>query len=95
MRGATAGDIIGSIDEAVPIKTKDFPLFGRGASFTDDTVCTVAIADALLSGGDFAQYLRAYVGRHPGRGYGGMFVRGRRRRSCRPTAAGATARPCG
>jgi hypothetical protein len=32
-------------------------------SFTDYTVCTVAVADALLSGGDFAQYLRAYVRR--------------------------------
>jgi ADP-ribosylglycohydrolase len=75
MLGAIAGDIIGSIYEAAPIKTTDFPLFGRGVSFTDDTVCTVAIADALLSGGDFAQYLRAYVDRYPGRGYGGMFVR--------------------
>ena len=75
MLGAIAGDIIGSIYEAAPIKTTDFPLFGRGLSFTDDTVCTVAIADALLSGGDFAQYLRAYVDRYPGRGYGGMFVR--------------------
>jgi ADP-ribosylglycohydrolase len=75
MLGAIAGDIIGSIYEAAPIKTKDFPLFGRGVSFTDDTVCTVAIADALLCSGDFAQYLRAYVRRYPGRGYGGMFVR--------------------
>ena len=75
MLGAIAGDIIGSIYEAAPIKTKEFPLFGRGVSFTDDTVCTVAIADALLSGGDFAQFLRAYVRRYPGRGYGGMFVR--------------------
>jgi ADP-ribosylglycohydrolase len=75
MLGAIAGDIIGSIYEAAPIKTKDFPLFGRGVSFTDDTVCTVAIADALLSDGDFARYLRTYVRRYPGRGYGGMFVR--------------------
>jgi ADP-ribosylglycohydrolase len=75
MRGAIAGDIIGSIYEAAPIKTKDFPLFGRGVTFTDDTVCTVAIADALLSGGDLARSLRAYVRRYPGRGYGGMFLR--------------------
>ena len=75
MLGAIAGDIIGSIYEAAPIKTKDFPLFGRGVSFTDDTVCTVAIADALLSGGNFGKYLRAYVHRYPGRGYGGMFMR--------------------
>jgi ADP-ribosylglycohydrolase len=75
MLGAIAGDIIGSIYEASPIKTKDFPLFGSGATFTDDTVCTVAIADALLLGGDLAQYLRAYVRRYPDRGYGAMFAR--------------------
>ena len=75
MLGAIAGDIIGSIYEAAPVKTKDFLLFGHGVRFTDDTVCPVAIADALLSGGDFADFLRAYVRRYPGRGYGGMFVR--------------------
>jgi ADP-ribosylglycohydrolase len=75
MLGAIAGDIIGSIYEAAPIKTKRFPLFGAGVAFTDDTVCTVAIADALMSGGDPAHYLRTYVRRYPGRGYGGMFVR--------------------
>jgi ADP-ribosylglycohydrolase len=75
MLGAIAGDIIGSIYEAAPIKTKDFPLFVRGVSFTDDTVCTVAMAHALLSGRDLAEYLRAYVRRYPDRGYGGMFVR--------------------
>lgn len=69
MLGAIAGDTIGSIYEARPIKTKNFPLFGPGVTFTDDTVCTVAIADALLSGGNFAQYLRAYVRRYPDRGY--------------------------
>src|SRR5918996_2877756 len=76
MLGAIAGDIIGSIYEARPIKTKDFPLFGPGVTFTDDTVCTIAVADALLSGGDVANCLRAFARRSPGRGYGGMFARG-------------------
>jgi len=75
MLGAIAGDIIGSIYEAAPIKTKDFPLFGPGVTFTDDTVCTVAVADALMQGGNFAGTLRAYVRRYPGRGYGAMFRR--------------------
>jgi ADP-ribosyl-[dinitrogen reductase] hydrolase len=74
MLGAIAGDIIGSVYEAAPIKTKRFPLFAPGVTFTDDTVCTVAVADALMSGADPAHYLRAYVRRWPGRGYGGMFV---------------------
>ncbi len=75
MLGAIAGDIIGSVYEAAPIKTKAFPLFGEGATFTDDTVCTVAIAAALLQGRDFAGMLRRYVRRYPGRGYGALFRR--------------------
>ena len=38
MLGAIAGDIVGSIYEHANIKTKDFPLFGPGCRFTDDTV---------------------------------------------------------
>ena len=74
MLGAIAGDIIGSIYEHRDIKTKDFPLFGRGCTFTDDTVCTVAVADCLMRGGDFAEYLRRHVRKYPRRGYGGMFA---------------------
>jgi ADP-ribosylglycohydrolase len=75
MLGAIAGDVIGSIYEAAPIKTTAFPLFGAGATFTDDTVCSVAIGDALLQGRPFAEMLRAWVRRYPNRGYGGMFLR--------------------
>ena len=47
---AIAGDIIGSVYEKRNLKRKDFfPLFHPQARFTDDTVCTVAIADALLN----------------------------------------------
>jgi ADP-ribosylglycohydrolase len=76
MLGAIAGDVIGSIYEARPIKSRDFPLFGPGCRFTDDTVCTVAVADALLDGSeDFATYLRRWGRRYPNAGYGGMFLR--------------------
>lgn len=44
MIGAIAGDIIGSVYEANPIKTKDFPLFHPRCRFTDDTVLTIAVA---------------------------------------------------
>ncbi len=73
MLGAITGDIVGSIYEHRNIKTKNFPLFGARCSFTDDTVCTVAVADCLMAGGDFADYLRRYVRAHPNRGYGAMF----------------------
>ena len=51
MLGAITGDIIGSWYEFRNYKAKDFePLFHRSAKFTDDTVCTVAVADALVNG---------------------------------------------
>jgi ADP-ribosylglycohydrolase len=73
MLGSIAGDIIGSVYEHAPIKTTDFSLFGDGCQFTDDTVCTVAIAQSLLGPFPFADSLRTLVRRHPERGYGGMF----------------------
>jgi len=48
MIGALAGDLIGSVYERYPIKTTDFPLFQPRSRFTDDSVLTVAIADAIL-----------------------------------------------
>lgn len=48
MYGAIIGDIIGSVYEFNNIKTKDFPLFTSSNRFTDDTVMTVAVADAVL-----------------------------------------------
>lgn len=75
MLGAIAGDIIGSIYERNNHKSKDFPLFTRDSTFTDDTVCSVAIADCLMNDPrmDFASYLRAYCNQVPHAGYGGMF----------------------
>ena len=48
MLGAVIGDIVGSIYEWDRIKTKDFIFFSDRCFFTDDTVCTMAVADILL-----------------------------------------------
>jgi ADP-ribosylglycohydrolase len=76
MLGSIIGDVVGSVYEHQNIKTKTFPLFGPNCRYTDETVCTIAVADCLMSGsGDFATYLRRYVEHYPNRGYGGMFRR--------------------
>jgi ADP-ribosylglycohydrolase len=74
MLGAIAGDIFGAAYEGNPIKRDDFDLFDRPRNFTDDTVLTVATADALLSDGDYAAAYRRWGNRFPGRGYGGWFL---------------------
>jgi len=74
MLGAIAGDIIGSRFEGHAGPPRDFTLFHPDCRFTDDSVCTLAVAEALLGERNFAACLRAFVRRHPGRGYGGMFL---------------------
>jgi len=76
MLGTIIGDIIGSVYEWDNIKTKDFPLFSEKCFFTDDTVMTVAVADALLNGGAADNFIDSMkrIGRfYPDSGYGGHF----------------------
>ena len=73
MLGAIAGDVIGSVFEWNNVKSVRFPLFSAESAFTDDTVLTVAIADAFLNGKDYSAFIRRYARAYPGRGYGGRF----------------------
>ena len=75
MIGAIAGDIIGSRFEGGGPPPDGFALFHLACRFTDDSVCTLAVAEAIMSGTGFAATLRVFVRRHPDAGYGGMFRR--------------------
>ena len=53
MYGAILGDIIGSPYEFdMGNKSKDFPLFLSNSTFTDDTVMTIAVAEAFMGAPD-------------------------------------------
>lgn len=76
MIGAIIGDIVGSVYEWSNIKTKEFPLFQEKCFFTDDTVMTIAVAEALMNGGEKDAFIDAMkkCGRmYPNAGYGGRF----------------------
>ena len=73
MLGAIAGDIIGSVYEHNPIKHKHFELFHPDCRFTDDTVLTVALADAILHRQNYIDKLKEYYRRYPDAGYGFSF----------------------
>jgi ADP-ribosylglycohydrolase len=75
MLGAIAGDIFGAAYEHHPLKRVDFDLFAENRYFTDDTVLTVATADALMGDGDYAAAYRRWGEGYPGRGYGTWFHR--------------------
>lgn len=82
--GAILGDIIGSPYEFdCGEKTKEFELFPAYARFTDDTVITIAVAEALVGLGtdadeehvkaDVVRFMRHWGRRYPRIGYGGLF----------------------
>ena len=76
MLGAIIGDIIGSRFEFDNTNNYDFTLFAADSDYTDDTICTVAIADTLLNGSkDYKAYLLKWCRKypHPKGAYGGSF----------------------
>ena len=76
MLGAIVGDVVGSVYERHNIKTKQFPLFRDDCHFTDDTVMTCAVAEAVMNGGqkdDFIDAIKKYGRIYPNVGYGGRF----------------------
>jgi ADP-ribosylglycohydrolase len=74
MIGAIAGDIIGSVYEHRPIKTKDFPLFDPRCRFTDDSVLTIAVADSILNDRPYRESIREIGRKYPNAGYGATFI---------------------
>lgn len=77
MTGAIIGDIVGSTYEFHNTRDYDFPLFAEGSSYTDDTICTIAVADAILKGRPYRdsliEWCRKYP--HPKGAYGASFSR--------------------
>lgn len=82
MIGAIIGDIVGSRFERRSHKSKNFELFTKQCSFSDDTVMSLAICEALMkSKPDYenldkqAVLSMRHVGRqYPFCGYGGLFA---------------------
>jgi ADP-ribosylglycohydrolase len=84
MFGAIIGDVIGSPFEQYNVKSTNFTLFDRGAQCTDDSVLTVATADALMTDGDYHSVYQRYFHRFPNAGYGSRFVVWANRRGSQP-----------
>lgn len=85
MYGAVIGDIVGSRFEFDKgNKSKDFELFENGCVFTDDTIMTVAVAEALLDAGKDAdeqcakinliRSMKKWGKKYPYAGYGARFI---------------------
>jgi len=73
MKGAIAGDIIGSSFETNPVKEKHFNFFYRPHKFTDDTVLTLAVMDSILNNKNYVDAFLEYAEKYPNRNYGKTF----------------------
>ncbi len=73
MIGAIVGDIIGSRFERNNKKSIEFELFNAHCTFTDDTVMTIAIADALMNNKGLVERMQYYGRKHFSAGYGSTF----------------------
>lgn len=84
MLGAIVGDVIGSVYEFHPVNKdshwNDFPLFTPKSKFTDDTVMTLTLVDALAHMGSPEEFENRFIDsmhdfgkRWPHAGYGGRF----------------------
>ena len=85
MYGAIIGDMIGSPYEWDNIKTKDFQLFISASRYTDDSIMTVAVADAIMAVDkdadeitlkkSFVSSMQKWGRRYSDAGYGGYFIK--------------------
>ena len=75
MIGAIFGDIVGSVYEFNPTHDYHFPLLTKESTFTDDTICTIAIAAAYMDRRPYKDLLRLWCYGYPTPmgGYGGRF----------------------
>lgn len=77
MLGAIIGDIVGSRFEFNNTDNYNFELFTEESTFTDDTICTIAIADAILNKKSYKDSLLEWCRKYPNPkgAYGGSFAR--------------------
>ncbi len=75
MKGTIIGDIVGSRFEFNEHKSKHFKLFKKECQFTDDTICTIATMDYLLSSKeyDYTPYLIKWCREFPNAGFSPTF----------------------
>lgn len=82
--GAFIGDMVGVPYEFINCKIKDFEFWSEFTRYSDDTIMTAAIADALLEIGKdklieealpiLTQKMQQYGRKYPGAGYGVSFA---------------------
>lgn len=76
MIGTIIGDIAGSTYEHRNSRGMNFPLLTPKSTFTDDTICTIAVADAIMNDWSIKDSLLHWTAKYPNPmgGYGLSFL---------------------
>ena len=74
MLGAITGDMAGSRFEGHRDIDYNFMFLNTESHFTDDTVLTVAVAEALLLDAPYGEKLKEFARAYPNAGYGARFL---------------------
>jgi ADP-ribosyl-[dinitrogen reductase] hydrolase len=73
--GAIAGDVIGSVFEFNPHKSTSFSLFSDESEMTDDSILTLAVAEAITNNRSYLESVREFALKYPNNSYGLRFRR--------------------
>ncbi|MFA5723095.1 MAG: ADP-ribosylglycohydrolase family protein [Candidatus Pacearchaeota archaeon] len=73
--GAVIGDVVGSTKEWKTDISPEFKFITKANRFTDDTILTLAVSEALLKNRPFDMMIQKYARKYPRMGYGGMFTK--------------------
>ena len=71
MLGAIIGDMVGSIYDFKPIKTKDFEIYDYNMRMTDDSLLTIAVAKVIKEELRY-EFVKTWES-NKGAGFGAMF----------------------
>lgn len=74
MIGAIIGDIVGSYHEFRDEKDHEGPLFRPESTITDDSILSIASAEAILRNQFYSDLYQRYCRAYPSYGYGGSFL---------------------
>jgi ADP-ribosylglycohydrolase len=65
--------MIGSYHEWKACTDPQFALFSKSSRFTDDSVLTLSVADAILNQRGYGEAIVEYARKYPKAGYGSFF----------------------
>lgn len=85
----------GAAEQSAGFHRLGFDLFSKSSKFTDNSVITIALADAIINQRSYGKVIVEYARRYPKAGYGSYFRCWLKEDVLSPTIVLVTGPPCG